>query len=884
MIAGVLVSSTMFATTNIGSNEIVRGVVDDALEDTVIDYQIFGFETTPSCATLISLADDVAAITNVRHTEVLSRLTLSTLSLDVYTGIETDSYAYNGITHISGATTLGVNETFMAISSTNISQYQLNDFVEFTFQVWLYPIVLNYTVSLEIVGFIEADTTALQILTGTPYWREYPQRNLFIMNFESTMCPIRETIIDVTGVSPFADEVDVFVEREAVISGVDIEGSLNRLATIRSQIANIVGFTAIVWSPIETALQLLSLSSMILFVSFIVMSAPIFFVALYMGITFSDVTFNLRRREVGLLLTKGFSRGSLLRMFILETIIIGILTGAAGILLAILIVPFFVGTSEGWQFVSLSSVGLDTIALCMIFSCVVTFISVYFSARRATQIPTVEALRHHRHVPQDKGYRKLLTWAALLIGVYKMIIWSTGFSVSEFVSQMPVTSFLLFMGLSMWVGFDQMVTPWAMMLFLYGLAKIVVHGTTILYRITGKVLRSGLGDIGELATRSIQRNPARTGAVIFILALVIGYSVQATAVLASDTDYTLRSTYMSVGADISAGISPTHNTSRVITRAENIAGIESVTAVYSSTMILPSSVAGFYFSSIDAIDPLQWFQTAYFEEAWFSLVPASQAIASLASDNYTIVLDYALARQLVIPLESSLTVNIGGNTTAIQLTVVGFIGPSRSTGVKQISLVPLPLLEQLGEINSSNSQLLAKTAQGADVSLITDELEGFSEIREAHSVIETLTEYSSSPVLNAQGNILRIGMAFTFVLASIGTVIVVTFTLKEKQRENALMAARGLTFRQTAQLLIAESTTWIIFAALIGVVSGFIAAYGAFQSLHEINLWLPRNLLIIISPQVFLFIGELILLLIICAVVPMLLAARRAQTCVDVLR
>ncbi|MFX1475033.1 MAG: ABC transporter permease, partial [Promethearchaeota archaeon] len=371
---------------------------------------------------------------------------------------------------------------------------------------------------------------------------------------------------------------------------------------------------------------------------------------------------------------------------------------------------------------------------------------------------------------------------------------------------------------------------------------------------------------------------------IFILALVIGYSFQATAVLASDYDYTLRSAYMSVGADVSADISPTHNTSRVISRAENITGIESATAVYSNTMILPSDVAGFYFSTINAIDPSQWLQTAYFEESWFSLVSASQAIASLANNNYTIILDYALARLLVVPLESRLTVIIGGNTTAIQLTVVGFFGPSRSTGVHQMSLVPIPLLEQLGEINNSNSQLLAKASYGANISRITEELEEFSEIQEVNSVIETLTEYSTSPLLSAQRNIIRIGVAFTFVLASIGTVIVVTFTLKEKQRENALMAARGLTFRQTATLLIAESTTWIVFAVLIGVVSGSIAAYGAFQNLHEINLWLPRNLLTIISPQVLLFIGGLVLLLIICAVVPMLLAARRAQTAVDVLR
>jgi ABC-type antimicrobial peptide transport system permease subunit len=71
-------------------------------------------------------------------------------------------------------------------------------------------------------------------------------------------------------------------------------------------------------------------TSMIIRFDFTLVSLPIFFVAWYMGTTVSDVSFDLRRREIGLLSTKGFSGSQILGIFVTETLLIGFARGFTG--------------------------------------------------------------------------------------------------------------------------------------------------------------------------------------------------------------------------------------------------------------------------------------------------------------------------------------------------------------------------------------------------------------------------------------------------------------------------------------------------------------------------------------------------------------------------
>jgi ABC-type antimicrobial peptide transport system permease subunit len=73
------------------------------------------------------------------------------------------------------------------------------------------------------------------------------------------------------------------------------------------------------------------------------------------------------------------------------------------------------------------------------------------------------------------------------------------------------------------------------------------------------------------------------------------------------------------------------------------------------------------------------------------------------------------------------------------------------------------------------------------------------------------------------------GLLFAYLLASLGTVVIVYLTLRERRTSTALMSARGMTFAQIIRTLMAEILTIIGFAIIVGLLVGTVVLYGLVQ-------------------------------------------------------
>ena len=258
-------------------------------------------------------------------------------------------------------------------------------------------------------GFVQLDDQALSIVEsdyyyyGGPYFGPGPVvvsqtyvygGNLLILSWEKTFAGLIDAVYDLSpSYSPIDTKILVYIDRESLISPWDISGSQGRLSTLTLQIDNKVsayGLSAT--NNLEFALGMYQAMSMMMRFTFIVVALPVFFVAWYMGMTVSDVSFNLRRREIGLLLTKGFSKGQLFRIFLGETLLIGLIAGIAGIALSLLLNPFFV-QAVGGQFGGAPAVTPDTIVITVVFSIAITLLSTFRSARRASKLERQDRCR-----------------------------------------------------------------------------------------------------------------------------------------------------------------------------------------------------------------------------------------------------------------------------------------------------------------------------------------------------------------------------------------------------------------------------------------------------------------------------------------------------------
>jgi len=116
-------------------------------------------------------------------------------------------------------------------------------------------------------------------------------------------------------------------------------------------------------------------------------------------------------------------------MFFAEALLIGLLGGAIGLIGGLMLNQVFAGfnieTLFNPQFLS-----PYTMIFTVAFGVVLSFLSVFFSARRAARIPTVDALKEYTPLEAEKPHRKRLPWIAFILGTYKIIVFILGVNMS----------------------------------------------------------------------------------------------------------------------------------------------------------------------------------------------------------------------------------------------------------------------------------------------------------------------------------------------------------------------------------------------------------------------------------------------------------------------
>ena len=881
-------AATFFGGINVAADTVGKQALDAQLANTPVDMQLRAFSVDGGKSlnsSVKGLVSNLQKIDGIVAAEPVGASSLSipfnssiivTSSITI-TGIQDASVLYQHMTLISGRKTLHANETLINSDSQQSQNFPVGRRITYT----LYTnSSTKYNVTLKVVGSVSLDTVAVNTLGIGYYYQPFPgnpglttpnqQASTLIVSWEQTFLPVLAKNYNSFSFSgnfsrfySISAQVNVYLDRARLISPFAIESSISTIQQIDARISNLAlqyGFSSN--DNLLGQLQEFSTTIFSLRLTFTAVSIPVFFMAWYVGRTVSQSSFNLRRKEIGLLLTRGFTRSQLVRHFVTEGVLVGLLAGLAGIALAYVLNPLFLqvlGSTSG----ATAILTIDTAIITIVFTLVLTLFAILTPARQAAAMDPAQAVKGYVFLEETRPIRKRGAILALTLGTYQLITLAIGINYMN-IGRSPIynVNFLLILFLIIAAVLSFALSFIGPFLFLYGAAQLSTGLAERFHRKFSRISRWMIGDVAALAAKSVFRNPRRVAALVFIVALIVGYSIWIIGDLASQQDYNYRQAEVSVGSDIRlSGINSIANATLI---ANQLRGWSNITGATAESDFSGTVTAGGI--QIKAIDPVTWRQGAYYEANWFT-GDINAVFDTMAANSHTMVLDHGVASSYSFPIGSTIVLY----SRSINASVISYFGPdySQSSGgffgrsfiPEGWSFVPIGLIRPNATLFNPTNFVLVKASPSVSLTQLTLSLQtaypGLT-----ITTAQVATQGVPGVISAGTQNVLRLGTAFAALAASIGVGTIAYTGYREREKEITMVSVRGLSYRQLAGLLITEFLPLVIFALILATIVGLIVVWGDALGQNSLNqnylqilaarrvvfpLWASANILVIVA-------------------------------------
>ncbi|MGB3601971.1 MAG: FtsX-like permease family protein [Gordonia sp. (in: high G+C Gram-positive bacteria)] len=241
-----------------------------------------------------------------------------------------------------------------------------------------------------------------------------------------------------------------------------------------------------------------------------------------------------RNRELALLRAIGASRQNVSRAVLLEALVVGIIGGLLGLALGIGIAAALLAFTKSQGVPSNGiEVGLGAILAAIFVGVIVTMLSAWIPARRASRIPPVEAMRDNT-VEAGSGSLRVRTLIGAVLGVLGALALGIGAAGEGG-------------GAAALVAIGALLAVIAVVFAAPAISQPVVG-------LFGAIFQKPFGTVGRLARTNAVRNPRRSAATAFALTLglmlvvvigTLGWSFKGT--IDSSVDNGLRSDFVVTG-------------------------------------------------------------------------------------------------------------------------------------------------------------------------------------------------------------------------------------------------------------------------------------------------------------------------------------------------
>ncbi|TFG28670.1 ABC transporter permease [Candidatus Thorarchaeota archaeon] len=906
---GVLLATTFFVSTNVAADVLSRDALEASIEDILYDFNVESSPSNWTISDMTELESKLVTVDGVIDTTHSTSFTFKYANTGVnmtLAGIMMDSDLASQIHVVLGNLSLGPNEIYVVQGSENESLFSLGQIIEVNISVSRgffspYIITRNLTVAGYVAlpernrnAIIPSQTSGFMALIqglggGARGFTIDSSYNLLLADWDQVIKSIlleAENVEFHTRIS-LNNVIHLQIERFRFLNPYDIDASVTRIEEVRDDISiHTFVYGAEVSSTLILPLRIYQITQLFMSIQFLTLSLPIFLLSYFTGTMVSDVGYNFRRREIGLLLTKGYERSTIRKMFLVEGALIGGIAGGVSIFLGTAAAYLILGVTNVNIFQAVLS-NMTSVILSIILGMFLGLLSVWRPAGRASKLEILDALKQYIFVEETSEYKRLLPTVALLLGTYKLIVWILGIDMNGLLGSIGLGNLFISIIIVAWIAVDSILNTIGPLLFLYGATKVFIRGSPKFQEAVMSLGRRFFGAFGNLATRNVKRHPARNATLVFIVALIVSYGIFATGSLFSQYDFSERTARFDVGADVRLELNAGANITEILSTVYTYDDVVGATTEYSLNL-----QAGTNTIETRGIRPDEWLDVAFWEREWF-IGDVNQMFENLDDDGIILSLD--VAQRLDYEVGDTLDVAGPFSSGSHALTIVGLIGylsPIEqiagafqfTVGGDYTSLVSESFLNSSNLIYTSTANILIDTAPNTNGTLLQEQLVyEIPGVYSSYSVTTELIDYQTSVIRSGTTKIQWLAISFAVILAMVGTALVVILTLQEKDAEIALLSVRGFGKWQVFKTLLAEVMVTVLFSLILGLGVGYIENIGQISSLNQNATGLVRYRMALggaASFTILILLGVVLL----ATILPVWLSSRRPESKVDLLR
>lgn len=534
-----------------------------------------------------------------------------------------------------------------------------------------------------------------------------------------------------------------------------------------------------------------------------------------------------RRRQTGLLRAVGASGKQVRHSVWAEALILGFVGSILGVAFACALAAG-VGLYTGSIHFGIV-VPLRDMLIAVGLGVVITFIACVVPARRATQVPPIEALQ----LASPEATRKVGVARAIICGLF--VVAGAGLAVLSLQQHKAALPLAIVGAMALSIG------------VLFG-GRLFVPG---LLKAAGLLVKR-MGPSAATAAKNVVRDPARASATATALMLAVGLIITLQVGAASMKETTMAKLDEEYPIQLYTLALPATSGSIDLNRADldrvaKLAGVESVLEIACRQV---SAAEGEYKVELRVC----------------KYVPG---IAAIAPGLQSTMADDAI---LMAGGDGTTSLSLPGVDGPIALTEV----PSTATSWSYSFVSPATYDKLTGESYAASLAFIqiAKNAEVMKLASGVKEVFG-SENSRAEVGGSVFERYTIETVINIMISIGTALLGVAVLIALVGVSNTLTLSVIERTRENAILRALGFQRRQLKIMLLVEAILLTLAGALVGLIAG--AFFGWLGSTAVVNQMLGEGLVMetrfaIDLPQTLGLLGVLVL----AAVLASLLPGRRA--------